>query len=279
MIEFSGTGILLDIEGTTSSIDFIKDTMFPFVRKELDTYLRVNWDSEELNEALELIAKDRRSQSFAEWCGGQSDKDKLQKLVRDEVIKLMDEDAKERGLKQLQGLIWKPGFKNKEIIAHVYDDVFPALQDWQNAGCDLRTYSSGSSDAAKLFFGHTRVGDMLYFFNNHHYDTTIGLKKETESYRKIAENFHVSPNKILFVSDVPEELDAASKAGLTVALCKRPDNRNVPKEHGYPEITSFEQIEVRRMAPSPIRPNPSPTVSVSSAYSQPKTFIRTRSRA
>lgn len=242
-MKFSGHGILLDIEGTTSSVSFVYDVMFPFVRRELDRYLRANWGSPGLNEVCDLIAKDTGYESFDAWCGSRSEKSKGQQLIGKEVLRLMDGDVKATGLKALQGLIWQSGFEGGEIRAHIYDDVLPAIQAWNNAGCDIRIYSSGSIAAQKLFFGHTVAGNMLHLFQGH-YDTTTGPKKEVESYRAIARNFGLLPKEILFLSDVLAELEAARAAGLQTCLCNRPGNAEVEVGHDLPEITAFDQIEL-----------------------------------
>jgi enolase-phosphatase E1 len=244
-MKFSGRGILLDIEGTTSSVSFVYDVMFPFVRRELDKYLCANWDSVVLNEVCDLIAKDAGYESFTAWCGTETEVGKRQQLLRAEVLRLMDGDVKATGLKALQGLIWQSGFESGEMRAHIYDDVLPAIQAWNDAGCDVRIFSSGSIAAQKLFFGHTAVGNILHLFRGH-YDTTTGPKKEAASYQAIAKDFGLPPAQILFLSDVPDELEAARAAGLPTGLCKRPGNAKVAAGHGHPEITSFNQVELSR---------------------------------
>ena len=244
-MKFFGRGILLDIEGTTSSVSFVYDVMFPFVRRELDQYLFANWDSTVLNEVCDLIAKDAGYESFVVWCGSETEVGKQQQLLRAEVLRLMDGDTKATGLKALQGLIWQAGFESGEMRAHLYDDVLPAIQAWNDAGYDVRIFSSGSIAAQKLFFGHTAVGNILHLFRGH-YDTTTGPKKEAASYQAIAKGFGLPPAQILFLSDVPDELEAARAAGLQTGLCKRPGNAKVAAGHSHPEITSFDQIKLLR---------------------------------
>ena len=244
-MKFSGRGILLDIEGTTSAVSFVYDVMFPFVRRELDQYLCANWDSAALNGVCDLIAKDAGHESFVAWYGTETEVGKRQQLLRTEVLRLMDDDVKATGLKALQGLIWQSGFESGEMRAHIYDDVLPAIQVWNDAGRDIRIFSSGSIAAQKLFFGHTVVGDILHLFRGH-YDTTTGPKKEAASYQVIAKEFGIPPAQILFLSDVLDELEAARAAGLQTGLCKRPGNAKIAAGHGHPEITSFDQIELLR---------------------------------
>ncbi len=242
MNRFSGRGVLLDIEGTTSSVSFVYDVMFPAARRDLERFLRENWQTGEVRDACDLIAHDMGHDSLQVWCGSQTD-DSQRQTVQEQVVRLMDSDAKTTGLKQLQGLIWRDGFESGSLRAHVYDDVVPALTAWNEAGLDVRIYSSGSIQAQKLFFGHTIHGDLLGQFRGH-YDTTIGPKRELASYQRIAGEFGIPAQDVLFLSDVVAELDAARSAGLQTALCVRPGNAEVADGHGHAQIASFAQVEL-----------------------------------
>ena len=248
-VHFSGRGILLDIEGTTSSVSFVYDVMFPYVRKHLTFEVFSNWLEPEYIEAFHAIAKDAGHESLDAWL-------KQHKLTREnplraaeivckEVTRQMDADVKATGLKQLQGLIWKSGFESGELKAHVYDDVPPALAAWTAAGKDVRIYSSGSVQAQQLFFGHTIAGNLLGRFRGY-YDTTTGPKKDADSYRKIAGDFKLPLAEILFLSDIVAELDAARTTGMQTALCVRPGNAVNQVSSGQPhlQIENFAQVEL-----------------------------------
>jgi enolase-phosphatase E1 len=237
VIEFRVAGILLDIEGTTSSISFVYDEMFPFVRRELHTYLAANWGQPELAAACELIARDAGAESLAAWPESTS------AAVADEVIRLMDADVKATGLKQVQGLIWSAGFESGELQSHFFEDVPPALRAWAASGCDLRIFSSGSVSAQKLFFRHTIVGDLSALLRGY-YDTTTGPKKDAASYTAIAGHFELPTGQILFLSDIVDELDAARAAGMQTALCVRPGNAAVDDERGHPQIRTFAAVSM-----------------------------------
>ncbi|PHS02593.1 MAG: acireductone synthase [Blastopirellula sp.] len=241
MIEFSGKAILLDIEGTTSSVSFVYDVMFPFVRRELAGYLKSAWGNEGLAPVLDMIAVDAGAADFASWSAGDADDAAKQLRVQTEIERLMDGDIKATGLKQLQGKIWKSGFDSGELVADIFDDVPPALVKWNQQNLDVRIYSSGSIAAQKMFFGHTRQGDLLANFQGH-YDTTTGGKKEAPSYQAIAADYPLAPSEILFLSDVVAELDAAQEAGMQTGLCLREGNKPVEPGHGHAEITSFDQV-------------------------------------
>ena len=239
MIRFSGRGLLLDIEGTTSSVSYVYEVMFPFVRRHLDEFLEAHWGEAKVDEACRRIAADGRF----DWKPARGpDAAAARRSIRDEVLRQMDADAKATGLKQLQGMIWKQGFQQGELKAHVYRDVPPALQRWHEAGRDVRIYSSGSVQAQKLFFAHTEYGDLLPWMSGH-YDTLTGPKLAPESYLKIAADWGYPAGAILFLSDLPGELDAARQAGLCTALCRRPGNAPVPADHGHAELADFGQLE------------------------------------
>ena len=244
MIEFSGDGILLDIEGTTSSVRFVYDVMFPFVREHLEHYLQRHWTDSSLAQACRQVATDAGHGSLGDWfCECTDDQNEQQRLVKDEVLRQMDADAKVTGLKMLQGLIWQAGFERGDLVAHVYDDVVPALDAWNASAKDIRIYSSGSVQAQQLFFGHTEQGNLLNRFRGH-YDTRIGPKKEPASYRKIADDFRLDAAEILFLSDIVAELNAAAQAGMKTGLCLRPENAPVAEGHNHPEFKAFSDIRV-----------------------------------
>lgn len=232
-LAFSGRGILLDIEGTTSAVAYVYDVMFPYARRALDAYLADHWDDAVLTPVKKQFAADAGVDEFA-----------TSEALRDEAVRLMDNDVKATGLKQLQGLIWEAGFKSGELRAHVYDDVAPALAAWRAAGLDVRIYSSGSIHAQQLFFGHSEAGDLLPHFTGH-YDTTTGPKREEASYAAIVADWGLVAEEVLFLSDVTEELDAARTARMQTGLVHRPGNADAtPTVPPHTSIGSFEEIVI-----------------------------------
>lgn len=242
MLEINARGILLDIEGTTSSISFVYDVMFPYVRENVESFLNSSWDESVVQDCLPLLAKDLEKESAEAWLGRLS-LEQQRSAVTQGVIGLMDADVKATGLKQLQGLIWKDGFTSSQMVAHLYDEVADCIKDWKQSGVDVRIYSSGSVQAQLLFFGHTVAGDLLDQFSGH-YDTKTGAKQEPESYQKIADEFDCAAGEILFVSDVVTELRAAKSAGLQTVLSLRPGNKPVEPGHGFDEINGFDEIQL-----------------------------------
>jgi len=240
---------LLDIEGTVADVRFVYDVMFPFVRNNLREFLQTNWDAPAIQSSLSLLAIDAGfGPDDIPWkahhgqAHRQASEQQLSGVVQT-VSKLMDSDSKTTGLKSLQGLVWESGFRSGRLRAEVFSDVLPALERWKRAGVELRIYSSGSILAQKLFFGHTTAGDLTHLFSGH-YDTTIGSKKEPESYSKIAEALGLSPTQILFFTDVNGEIEAASKAHMQVIACIRPNNAPLPKDFHGPSIHTFDEIDV-----------------------------------
>lgn len=226
--------VLTDIEGTTTSISFVYDVLFPYAEARLDACCSRPDPAPGLAAALARLRQEYdeeagRGAALPEFGNGAP-------YAR----YLMGLDRKATGLKQLQGLIWDEGYRSGALRSHVFPDVPPALQAWARSGVRLRVFSSGSVQAQKLLFGHTEQGDLSPLFEGFH-DTTTGPKQEPASYRAIAQAFGLPPAAILFLSDVRGELDAAAAAGLRTGLLVRPGNR--PAEPGeHPVHTSFSEL-------------------------------------
>jgi enolase-phosphatase E1 len=238
MIQFSGSVVLLDVEGTTSSVSYVYDVLFPYARRELTAFLAARWDEADVAAARARIAQDAGDPSLA------GDRGRL----ASEVIRLMDADSKATGLKELQGLIWREGFRAGTLQAHVFADVPEALDRWTAAGAVVGIYSSGSVTAQKLFFGHTEAGDLLPYLRGH-FDTTMGPKRERGSYAAIVQTLGRRPAEVLFLSDVAAELDAARDAGLATGLVLRPGNAPVADANGHPAVTSLAEVRVGEVPP------------------------------
>ena len=241
-IELTVRGVLLDIEGTTSSISFVHDVMFPFVRERLENFLATHATRADVTAACDQIARDAGHESLHAWTTSAGDSER--KLVIAEVHRLMDGDVKATGLKALQGLIWADGFHEGQLRSHVYPEVISQIQLWRSSGLDVRIYSSGSIAAQKLFFGHVDgIGDCLDLFSGH-YDTTIGSKKESASYQRIAEAWGMRPAEMVFVSDIADELKAAETAGLQVVASIRPGNAPLPADSKFRCVDSFAKLNL-----------------------------------
>lgn len=235
MIVFDGRGILLDVEGTTSSIAFVYDVLFADAREQIGPFLAAHaGDAAVLDLAAAVTAAAGSPQSAAEVAA-----DPTRAALA--AIELMNRDVKDTALKALQGMIWRAGYESGRLVSHVFDDVPPALAAWADAGLDVRIYSSGSIEAQKLFFAHTAAGDLTPWLRGH-YDTTTGPKREARSYTVIAADMGLEPRQILFVSDVGAELDAARAAGMATALAVRPGNRDAGGLYQHEPVESFAEI-------------------------------------
>ncbi|XP_063231853.1 enolase-phosphatase E1 isoform X2 [Bacillus rossius redtenbacheri] len=235
--------VLVDIEGTTSSISFVKDTLFPYARQKLDTHVRSKWDSAEFQETLSLL-REQADKDVADAVEGAvpiPDGDGAADAVIRNVLWQMDLDRKTKALKQLQGHIWRDGYENGDLKGHVYPDVVPALRAWAEAGRQVCVYSSGSVEAQKLLFGHLQEGSALDIFSGH-FDTEVGSKVEASSYSNIANKLGSSPDNIVFFTDVVKEAEAATRAGLSAVVVVREGNAPLSEEDRvkFPVVTSFQ---------------------------------------
>jgi enolase-phosphatase E1 len=220
------SAVVTDIEGTTSSLSFVKDVLFPYARSRIRQFVLDHQKRPEVQAALDAARREL----------GQPEAP-LQKVI-DGLIAWIDQDKKATPLKTLQGLIWEQGYRNGDFRGHIYPDAAEKLRQWHAAGIRLYVYSSGSVQAQKLLFAHTEYGDLTPLFSGY-FDTTTGPKRETVSYRNIAHSLNLPPQHILFLSDIREELEAAETAGMEVTLVDR------EKSTGYsafPRVADFSHI-------------------------------------
>jgi enolase-phosphatase E1 len=195
--------IVTDIEGTTSSIDFVHKVLFPYARERIADFVRQHADEPEVREQIDAIGREAGDDHIP-----------LEEAIH-LLIEWIDEDRKITPLKALQGMLWEHGYRNGDFTGHMYPDAVEWLNRWHERGIRLYVYSSGSIQAQKLLFGHSDVGDLTSLFSGY-FDTTIGNKREVAAYRLISEALELPPAEILFLSDIPGELDAAKSAGLSV---------------------------------------------------------------
>ncbi|XP_065401126.1 enolase-phosphatase E1 isoform X1 [Macaca fascicularis] len=203
------TVILLDIEGTTTPIAFVKDILFPYIEENVKEYLQTHWEEEECQQDVSLLRKQAEEDAHLDGAvpipaasgNGVDDLQQMIQAVVDNVCWQMSLDRKTTALKQLQGHMWRAAFTAGRMKAEFFADVVPAVRKWREAGMKVYIYSSGSVEAQKLLFGHSTEGDILELVDGH-FDTKIGRKVESESYRKIADSIGCSTNNILFLTDV-----------------------------------------------------------------------------
>ncbi|MDX5329459.1 MAG: acireductone synthase [Marinobacter sp.] len=220
--------VLTDIEGTTSSISFVHDVLFPYASKHLPEFIRRNHHTTPaVAEQLALVAEK----------SGVDSKD-VEGLI-DVLQGWISEDRKEGPLKALQGMVWEQGYHSGELKGDIYPDAADYLQRWHDRGLRLFVYSSGSVKAQKLIFGFSNEGDFTPFFSGY-FDTGVGGKKEPQSYRNILAELGVEPATVLFLSDVEAELAAAEEAGLKTVWLVR--DGELP-DTGRPVARDFAEVD------------------------------------
>ncbi len=203
--------IVTDIEGTTSSIDFVHEVLFPYATRELPEFVRTSFEHPEVAKLLD----DVRSEA--------EEYDASTERVIEILLAWIKEDRKATSLKSIQGHVWRHGYESADFTGHMYDDAVDRLRRWSQMGIDLYVYSSGSVGAQRLLFGYSDAGDLRPLFKDY-FDTRIGHKKEADSYRSIIDSIEVPASDILFLSDVAEELDAAAEAGMLTTQLVRQDD-------------------------------------------------------
>ena len=222
--------ILTDIEGTTTSVKFVYDVLFPYFRQHI-------------GELRQMMTEPEVQKAFRQTVELAASLENQKLNSADDIINTLyrwsEEDRKITPLKMLQGILWQKGYMNGEIKGHVYPEVSERLKDWHEAGLQIGVFSSGSVTAQKLIFGYSESGDLTRFFS-HYFDTTTGGKREAETYPRISAIIGIQPAEILFLSDIVEELKAADAAGFqTVQLVRPGTEANWPKT-----ATDFTEIVI-----------------------------------
>ncbi len=220
--------IVTDIEGTTSSISFVKDVLFPYARERMAEFVTQNEHHPEVQQALQEVS------SLSGHAPNLSDCINL-------LCQWIDEDRKVTPLKAIQGLIWAEGYQRGDFHGHLYPDAFDGLKCWRSAGIPLYVFSSGSIKAQKLLFGHTEQGDLTPWFEGY-FDTTTGPKQEPSSYVTIAQKIGLTPAQILFLSDIEGELDAAGIAGFATCQLVRDPAMAASTRHAH--VARFDEIQL-----------------------------------
>ena len=222
----------MDIEGTTTPIEFVHTMLFGYARARVQEFLERHEADAEVQADIARLR--------AEHAAEPSPPNPPMASVAAYVHWLMDRDRKSTGLKSLQGKIWEDGYRMGSLRGEVFPDVPPALERWHRQGIDVAIFSSGSVQAQRDLFAHSTAGDLTRFIRAH-FDTTTGPKTAVQSYARIAATLERSPSDVLFVSDVGAELDAAQAAGMQTALCVRGPDAATPVS-GHPVIHTFDEV-------------------------------------
>jgi enolase-phosphatase E1 len=229
--------ILLDIEGTTTPVDFVYKTLFPYASRKLESFLRERAREAEIRTLIEDLrlqhALDTKNGLQPPGWRNDSEEERLRSCMAYGQW-LIAKDSKCTPLKSLEGKIWQHGYGSGELRGEVYPDVPAAFERWKRQGKTICIYSSGSALAQQLLFRTTPYGDLTRHIS-HYFDTRLGAKVEAQSYRRIADSVAYPPEEFLFISDLVKEVEAARSAGMQALLCVR-------EEHGDSEYDTAAVI-------------------------------------
>ncbi len=232
--------ILLDIEGTTTPIDFVHGTLFPFAKSKMAEFVRSNFAGLQ-NDIAEL--KSEYKKDFQDQIYGRKFTETDPDTVVNYLEFLIDVDRKSTPLKSIQGRIWQSGYESGELISNVFGDVPPAISSWNSSGKKTAIFSSGSVLAQRLIFKYSNSGDLSSLIAAY-FDTNTGKKQESGSYTSIAREMGFRPSEMLFVSDAVSELDAARAAGFGTILSIREGNGVVRHPIHHDAVASLADLQI-----------------------------------
>ncbi|WP_394204212.1 acireductone synthase [Shewanella waksmanii] len=220
--------IVVDTAGTTTDLNFIKETLFPYSANALSEFLVAN----QSNVLVDNCICDVRDIAL--------EPDASIERVVEILQQWITEDRKATPLKTLQGLIWKQGYAQGEFTGHIYPDFIEAIDSIKGQNVRLYSFSSGSAEAQQLLFSHSDAGDLTPKFDGH-FDTRTGNKLFKQAYCNIINTISLAPKQVLFISDVVEELKAAQEAGMRTLQMVRDDNQRTAE---HPIIHSFAELSL-----------------------------------
>ena len=218
--------IITDIEGTTSSLSFVKDVLFPYARQHIAGYIQEHANDDRVKQQIDSVKNVMGKEANLNEIGQQ-------------LIAWIDQDQKITPLKALQGMIWEAGYRNGDFTGHIYEDAYLKLKTWHTQDIKLYVYSSGSVFAQKLLYGFSDFGDVTPLFSGY-FDTNIGQKRDASSYHNILESVNTPGESVLFLSDIAEELDAANTAGMKTYWLIR--DGDLPATPSHRIAKNFDQI-------------------------------------
>lgn len=231
--EFTGVDhVVVDIEGTTSASAFVFDVLFPYAAERFPAWLDQHAGEAERERIVAAVASE----------AGLADAstDAVVATLRTWVA----EDRKATPLKELQGLIWEQGFADGELVSDFFPDALIALSQWHDAGLPISVYSSGSVLAQRNWYAHSPQGNLTEWIAGYYDTANAGPKRESASYRAIAETIGIDPSRLLFCSDVVAELDAARDAGWQVVRVRRSGEPHAVEDCAYPEVAEMTDIRL-----------------------------------
>lgn len=235
--------VICDIEGTTTSISFVKETLFSYAYQNCEKFIIDNFNEQEIQSIIESLCVEAAN-------------DKYEILKSDNVIEyahsiacyvreLINQDRKVSSLKLLQGKIWKDAFESQVVTGHLFEDVHRNFEKWTKNGIKIYIYSSGSVEAQKLLFKYSTSGDLSSYLTGY-FDTKVGHKQEPKSYENILQQINFEGQHVLFLTDIPNEAFAAQHAGIQTLLLRRPNNYEI-SEHDKSLLSivdNFDEIEL-----------------------------------
>ncbi|MEV6058865.1 acireductone synthase [Nocardia asteroides] len=224
--------VVLDIEGTTSPTDSVRNDLYGYTEQRLP-----GWLAENATGAAESVLTATR-----ELAGEpDADTDRIAEILTG----WLHSDVKAEPLKAAQGAICAQGFRSGALHGRFFADVVPALSAWHAAGLPLYVYSSGSERNQRDWFAFAEPGDLSALITDHFDLVSAGPKREAASYQLIADRIGVPATEILFLSDHPDELDAAVAAGWQAIGVHRPGEPN-PARPPHHWVSDFTEIEAHQ---------------------------------
>lgn len=263
---------LVDIEGTTTPLTYVRDVMMPLAQRRLPAFIKAKYPSDpEIVDIVKsalvspTVPQEAKDAIAADVDHAHTVLDETER-ARDAFIGLVNDAIASRSssafAKQIQGKVWQNAERAGELRTQVFDDFYnfllkvgkpPATGQLDNC-MRVVLYSTGSVQSQQLLMRNTRQGDLTPYIAGYVDPTMVGSKISDSSYARIRKHlraqFGVAEEELIvvFLTDNPNEVSLADTSGavdLSVLLI-RPLNSWVTYDRlisvDAPSICSFSQL-------------------------------------
>jgi len=155
-IDYGVQAVLLDIEGTTTPIDFVLKVLFPYARSHAEQFLERHGSSPGVLEDLSGLWREHLQDTDQGFSPPALTNPNEPVSFVPYIDWLIAGDHKSTPLKSLQGRIWAEGYASGELCSQLFDDVPPALERWHAHRTGKSPFSLRAVFWLKGFFSPTR---------------------------------------------------------------------------------------------------------------------------
>lgn len=188
--------VLLDFHGTISERRWEDKVIYPHVKKALTTYVRENWRTDAVqkhipglkNESFEQRFRNKYEDAPVIEDSEDGEANGFADQISDFLLWQLSNKKETKDTQAIQRLVWQDGFRSRQILTPIFEDVLPALKQWHDQyNCLIYVLSSVDNATLSLLFENTDRGNLSQYMAGYLGSMRSGEKLISETYRKFYE--------------------------------------------------------------------------------------------